>query len=1242
MKRNRTLISLLLTVATCLALIAGCTNGNAETTEKNDSSPTEETATQATEKDSQTTENTETETEETETEPVGPLLEGEHAALIETADKLKNGVQAYFTDGKRNAFKFENLEMSLEYALRNNEQLLVTSLQNKKGKTYLENTMDVFVQMKDGKTYYASDSYVNATANIYRLGYYFYEMRFEEQCFASPSENAEAEVIKHTANEKTKDLDDIRKKNGELFVTNAKNATDPYIVFSTKLNYSADKFTMLEVTMRSDSKTDTHARLYVIAGDQPSFSDTQSTLIPLQNDNEYHTYRIMLGKILGYSGTVKGLRLDVSGAGASYSIKEIKLLAPANDGTPTDLGLNRSFMTYSDKMHHVIQIAATRQTDNIAAVGMLTEIKADTVAKLIVKDKNGTHETLDGVDWTSAEYVGFDIKGTGIFGYILPFDGKGGTMEVSLADGVYSIIQTKTPENGQILPSEKGTKNANDFYMGQRIYTDATHSFDAFIKEAECERNPLTEANIAVHEEYSNNAKFVGYDSLRGNYSFTVEGPAGGFNSPYYNHPNRHYRTNFTINGDKYDRKLYVLVHNDISSLECSALLDSNDVLLPVAIEVGKNFSEAAGERNLYNIDDPTYGESIFPMVVKANSTDNTYTLLNLYQLWGKYPLKQLSWIQYYCPYYHLSTGVSESNCILPWFVTKNSKDHTVLPDFRPMSAPLWADQPQRTQSGTHFWLEYTDKEGNYVTSENIQNTIDSHGPTYADVKMDYISDDGKIKISYVHTEMPQTDENRTYYEIQYEVLEDVSFADFSRDFRFYSVSVNDPTGYYNKIGYLDEANKSQVVAVDHKSDAIEYVLGKKCPYFSFFEMENVGRANGYSNVAFLVYNSAFVIGGKEVDPNFAIIAHGSDQTIALTLALDEVTLKAGDKFTINCILLPWGSQESDYSGSAPDKNVREVRENSLLDPLKATANADCTVLDSAFLPKLQTTNGESAEFTLSGGENNVSVRIYGFEKMTVPVIYEKIDGKWVEYAVSSKNTPDQTGAAHSYDGYNIYYDGDGTFSYAFVTTMKNGAPRTFKIVADGNYEKWEKEEKQAPTGYIDPSSGYTETDLIYTAHMDFINCQKIGMQIRYNQEVPVMIYNKTAISRDNINIAGNSMVFSGWAVVEGGVSKYVWSADGGKTWHNVSYCKMSQPGSASSAILAAASDRTQGACQFTSADAANASFQGSATTPVGLEADLSAYAGQTVNVTLAAVPAKAQDTLVLLYHVEGIILDAE
>ena len=375
-------------------------------------------------------------------------------------------------------------------------------------------------------------------------------------------------------------------------------------------------------------------------------------------------------------------------------------------------------------MHQLIQFSSLQETANVAEVGMLTEISADSVDKILIKDKNGKHDTLDGVDWTSVQCVGFDIKDTGIFGYIMPVDEVAGGIKVTLIDGKYVIEQTRTPEGNKLIPSEKGTTNANDFYLGQRIYTDENHDFEEFLYENWCEQEPLIAKNIKVSAANSDQGSFAGYDAKRGIYVLKFAYAEHSFFESYYK-ANRNFKINFSISAGDTARDIYIMTYTKGSTLECAALLDSDLLHLPVPIEVIKNFSEASGDRNLYNLDDPTFSEAIFPLTLESGKKYE-YTILNLYQNWGNYPLKQISSIPFFSPYYHLSTGTTETNCITPWFETRPSTKVSLstLPDFRGWSSSFWETQPQHTSAGTHHWLAYTDADGNYAAVECIKNTI--------------------------------------------------------------------------------------------------------------------------------------------------------------------------------------------------------------------------------------------------------------------------------------------------------------------------------------------------------------------------------------------------------------------------------------------------------------------------------------------------------------------------------------
>ena len=1134
---KKRIISFLAIILIVSMLLPSCTPGNSpvDTTTEIMSDSETESITEVVDTNTEIASDTEVEsntedTSETESVTDDEKLNIENGELIESSNELANKVQAYFTDGTRTHFTVENTEMSMTYSRAASGDQLVSSIVNKNGASYITDTMDIFVKMRNGNTYYASDSGESAQVNLYRYGYYYYEALLEGQGFIPEDYSivsSSAIDVGAYYEEGAKNIAATQTEEGSSFIIT--EANDPHISYQN-LSFDTSKYNILILTAKTVGNI-SGLELFISMNSE-SYKAERSAKYNLINDGEFHTYYIILEHINEYKGTLTGLRFDPLGnEDSGIVIKDMQIAASKLDAMPQYVSISRRFHVYPDKMHHSVQFATTEATRNIAEVGIETVIDADTVAKILIKDANGEHDSLDGVDWTSVECVGFDIIDAGIFGYIMPADDIAGSICVTLENGAYKIVQSRVPENNTLIPSEDGTENANDFYVGQRVYTDENHDFEELLYESYCERNPISSARIRVSETTSDSGSYLGYDAMRGIYVFNIGTPLGGFYTPY-NNPNRQYKVEFTVRAD-IDRDIYVMTSTTGHMLECAALMDENMLMMPVPIQVIKNFSETNGERNLYNKDDPGFSEAIFRLTLNEDER-YTYNILNLYQNWGNYPLKQLSSIPFYCPYYHLSTGVTETNCITPWYLTRQvgKSDLNTLPDFRPMSAPYYSGQPQHHNSGSHSWLKYTDAEGNTYASENVNNTITSYGPTYAEVVMDYISDDGKIAVTYTHMEMPQTDENRTYYTMEYTVLEDITINDFKYNFSFYEMTDNDNTGVYQKIGYLDENNQSRVVAAN-KDSAVEldYLLGDNCPYFTFFEMpgvydeennpEGYSSSGGYGNLAFLIYNSKAVIGGEEIAPQFAIV--NAKNKLRLSLNLDDVTLKAGDTVTINAILLPWGSHELNdgkidvengnyeytmYLDEAQtvqymDKNVRDVRENTLLNPLTVTSDTD-EVLESVYLPKVKSSDGKTAEFTLSGGANNVAVRIYGFEMLTAPKIEEYIDGEWVEYVVSSSESPDRLGYYHYYDGYGVQYDGDGTFSYSFVTTMTDGASRRFRISADTEFKGWPIE--LPPKGNEDLLDVYVDAEEI-KSEID-VSDFMFG-KAEYNDEGYVSVYVK-------------------------------------------------------------------------------------------------------------------------------------
>ena len=976
-----------------------------------------------------------------------PTITGPYANTIMLANRTADKVQAYYGNPRRSSYVIRNQNMTLEYGLTETGKMLVNSLKNAKGQSYLTDTMDVFITMEDGNTYTASGSTLVPYTNVYRMGYYYYDAHILGQNFMGGATiGAEMPFIISKTSIRNNQVAAFSVK--DKVISYVANGNDPYVYTTANktkegLCFPAAEYNAVQFSVRTKA---TSGELYFVAGSHTGHSAEQSTRFDLAGDNEWHTYTVVINTVPDYTDIVTSLRFDIGADGQAVEIKDIK--AVRLDTSAPSIVLDRTFHTYSDKMNHVLHFVANEDVSGIKAMGTTLSIPADTVAKFIGRDAKGTHTSLSEVDFSTCEYVAFDIKDAGILGFILlPHEGSG-KLAVTLKDGAYTVTQTSCPAGGTMKANPNTTED--DFYMGMRVYTDASHSFTDFSREAENERKPLTSVS---------GENYLGYDALRGAYKFSIG--STGFNDPFFTEWNRHYSADVTVEGDGTDRTIYVYTYATGGCGENAVVLDKNGMLLPIPVMIYKNF-KGENEEPVFDPGDPSYSETYFPVSVKAGSKTEL-TVLNLYMNWGKLPLKQLSSIQFFWPYYHLSLGTTETSCINPLY---GARDLWTLPDFRSMSMPYWyelpqgggySNQPQHTHGGYQYFLQYTDKDGNYSATENYHNDVISSGPVYTDVKMDYISDDGRIRVSYNHLELPETDELRAYYEIHYEVLEDVTIANFAKDFSFYSLEGY--AGAYRKMGYLNDKNQIVQKAVNASSTAEVLKLGNNYPYLSMYDLNTSAKdfIGNNVNLGFVVYDSEFTIGGKACDAG--LVAVGQNSKYSLSLDLGEVTLKKGDTMTLCLIISPWG-----FYTSTDDKNMQAIRENSCLDGVKLSVQ-DGEAMESVYLPKVKSTNGKSAEFTISGGSNNKVVRVYGFNTLTAPVIYEKVGGKWVELTVNSSATPDKRGNAHYYDGYAVYYDRNGTYSYAFGFSMDDADSRTFRVVADKAFTGWPEDTGPVESG---------------------------------------------------------------------------------------------------------------------------------------------------------------------------------
>lgn len=685
--------------------------------------------------------------------------------------------------------------------------------------------------------------------------------------------------------------------------------------------------------------------------------------------------------------------------------------------------VNKNFHIYGDKLYMEYDLLANRAKKVPSNFGSEIAIDASKVTAVQIKDKNGIHSSLDETDASTVEYVAFNIDGAGTLGFIVPSDGSTSKLTVKKSSAEYIVTQLAnlSPYSGINKYDETGKYDVYKIGFGCRIYTDKTGEFDLIQKEAQAERNPLTVSLV----DNNANAVVIGYEPLRGTYCVQMDGT--GFVYAYDN-PDFRYFVKLKINGDALDRKIYIRTTTPNSGcLECGVLLDKNGLLMPVDVEVCKNFMGDGGD-NEYSYKDYCYGDTFTPIYIESGS-EKEFTVVNLYQNWGNFPLKQLSSIEFHISYYHLSTGTTESNCIAPYFVF--DRDGWTLPDFRNASGKIWDTQPQFNSVGILKFMTYRD--GNYkkpVLSEFTGSNIKSYGPTYADVVDYYTSDDGKYTYSLEHTEFPQTDENRTYYTLNVDFNDTVSFDNFRQDFDLFYFDGRFVA--FDKTSFLDENNNHITASVS--SETTYHTLGSEYPYWGFYKVNRetehcLDDMNCGCNFAMLIKDSCIIANGKEADIPFAFRESGNSEITqgCLTLDTGKITFTKGDSIKINLILLPWGTgRETD------DSTVLSVREDSCIKPLTV-----CGGTADSYIPEIKAI-GNYAQFTVKGGKGNNTVKVDGFTSMKKPVVEIFKDGEWKDYPLSSK---------WGYDGYMIRTNSDNTYSVSFVYKAENpDTEYTFRI----------------------------------------------------------------------------------------------------------------------------------------------------------------------------------------------------
>ena len=940
------------------------------------------------------------------------------------ANSVAGGITARYTDGLRGAFEVINLNTRIVESNDTDGKLGIRSIETLSGGVYASDTMNLYVVDGEGKVW--SDNYSTAAgrANTTRHGYYYWEVFQRDQEFGTPEGGSNVFATEYSVSAYDNDWyvssDAILSYDkGESVTMTLTGGLDPNLARYLDVAVPREKATHIAVTITS-SDSGGRTQLFVADRKTKQFNADQFINFEVAADGKPHTYVLEISGML--TDDLTAVRFDIGRiVGETYTFSDVKIVTL---GKAVAAKSERTLDVYPDKIHQSFRLLARPGYEEVSEFGMVWEMDRSTVEALQIRDNGGIHEDLS-FDESTVNYVAFKVRDAGIIGIIIPSDGSTLRTSVALENGRYVVKQ--------VAAGKLALKAGADCKFGHRLFTDESGSFDAIDKAAWIERNPLPAENIKVNSG-SSGTKVRGYNALKGYYYLTTNGTTFPAAFSMMNR-NKYYSSNLTVTADSADRTLYFCVRSTPGTLECAAMLDDRDMLVPMPMQVCKNF-DCEKEEAIYDPKDESFGDSIFPIVAKAGSV-NTFRDLHLYMNWGIYQLKQLSSIQFFIGYYHLSTGVSESNCIS--FYGVFGKDGLLLPDFRGHSGIRWNTDPQFTSVGSPKATSYRDNKGKLVMSEYVGSKINSSGPVYADLEYSYVSDCGSFKYTLRHTEFPQNDENRTYYTIDLTFLKDLTLNDVRSQFTL--VEQDSRTQTFSEISYRGEDGSRQHQYLDvsnNRGDTLYKLSGDKGWYAYYHSnrpvIEKTETEDDPMNYAVIIRSTDFVIGGKPVKCGLVLRDSyaGNVNFSALSLDLGKTAFKKGDTLHMEFLMLPWASRDL-----TSDENIATVYEDSVEKPLTVKSVATGTKLDEPYLARIYAAD-DKAEFTVTGGRNRNAVRVDGFLAFGRPFIEElSADGTWIPYNTS----------VEEYDGYGVYLNRDGTYGYAFIyETDTPDYEKTFRV----------------------------------------------------------------------------------------------------------------------------------------------------------------------------------------------------
>lgn len=705
-------------------------------------------------------------------------------------------------------------------------------------------------------------------------------------------------------------------------------------------------------------------------------------------------------------------RINIFRHGPHYHDVHVFDLAPTSpSGEVLPLFGEVVFHAYPDRLYVEVRLHPTAPLE-VAEAAVVWHLDARACARWHAEGGPGVLEDGDSVDLApppAGSWIGASGPG-GMIGWILGAPEGTARLQLQSEAGGRTLRQHVLLQ-GTPMPWVPGEVHS----LACRVAMEEGLAELAAV--AAIEAAPLRAPAFTV----GTGGRFAGYDAVRGHY---VIEPAQrrriirNETFDFYDNPQDHDIIPLEITGDGSCRRIYVK-HRlaGIGRIEAGVVTDASGDALPVLVQGSKNFC-GENEEPFYDPGDSAYAETYFPLILEPGMRLELRSY-HARQNWGAHPLKQISSLQAWMPYYQMSVGVTETTCYVPFRF--GGHGGIWIADLRGVSGQMWKSQPQYDNVGGHRFFHYRSG-GTEHFPRYLRSRFSLISPNMARWGMDYVTEEGEARIAVDVFEVPQTDQTRDFVRLRIDFDRPLSIDDPAANLALVSLDTTTQTLRYGALGFTGPDGQLEELPAE-PADRLpdRAVLAAASPLIALYRCRPESHTHG--NNAIIVRHYGGCVGGTEVGP-LALgtrALSGGNRMVALTLGGTSGHFQPGDYLEVDLLILPYGRV-----GDGPEVPCEERRRFGLAAPGVVATSGE--VIET-FPARIRLDRDGGAEFRLSGGASTLPVLLEGFRDYAPPVLEARTPDGWRPVVLT----------AGGREGHQVYLTSDRRYGFVFLLETDGG-----------------------------------------------------------------------------------------------------------------------------------------------------------------------------------------------------------